>query len=142
MASDDDEIRDALEEIRGYIADARSATEEQRASAAAEKAKNAAAEGDLEKERRAGLHGRDWQVLQERIDMKRTTESDVLSGLDHSPEAEAVRRQAEKGLIPAREIALEYIEKDDQTGQLDELKRAQDELARMVARLGELRTDR
>lgn len=136
-----DEIADALEEIRGYIAEAKLATVEQRASTEAERSKNAATEADLEKERRTGVHGRDWQVLQERIDMNRTTEADVLNGVDHTPEAEAVRRQAQKGLVGAREVALENIEEDEQSGQLDDLKRAQAELARMVEQLGQFRGD-
>ena len=140
-AVESDEIADALQEIRGYTADIRKETDEQKLSLAAFRSSAAAAEADLEKERRAGEHGRDWQVLQERIDLKKTTAADVLNGIDHSPEAEAVRRQAEKGLIHGREIALENIEEDNESGQLEDLKRAQAELARMVAQLGQFRGD-
>lgn len=137
-----DEIADALADIRAFTAEIRKATDEQKLSLAAVRNKNAEAGAELEKERRAGVHGRDWQVLQERIDLKSTTASDVLNGIDHSPEAEAVRRQAQEGLVEGREIALEFIEDDNATGQLDDLKRAQAELARVVAQVEQFRGDR
>ena len=135
------EFTDALEEIRSYTAQVRKATEDVKAEAAAERAKRAESEEQIEKERRAGTHGRDWQVLQERIDLKRTTASDVLSGLDHSPEAEAVRRAAQKGLVEGREVGLAAIEENNDNGQLEDLKRAQADLARMIAQLGQFRGD-
>lgn len=133
-----DEIADALAEIRAVTAQVRQATDESRAALAQQKKDDAPVEAAMEKERRAGTHGRDWQILQERIDMKRTTLDDILMGVDHSAEAEAVRRQAEKGLVEGRAVALAAIGEEDQTGQLDDLKRAQAELARVVAQLEQL----
>lgn len=46
---------------------------------------------NIEERRRKGDNGRAWQVLQQRIDMGETCESDILSGIDKSPEAREVR---------------------------------------------------
>jgi hypothetical protein len=56
----------------------------------------------IENARRSGEHGRDWQVLQQRIDLHETTQSDILNGLDHSAEARAVRKVAGEGLARLR----------------------------------------
>lgn len=42
--------------------------------------------------RRRGEHGRDWQVLQQRIDLGQTSEFAVIQGLDSSVEARSVRK--------------------------------------------------
>lgn len=49
-------------------------------------------------DRRSGKMGPDWQVLQGRIDMRKTTESDIFSGVDKSPEARRVRESMVKGV--------------------------------------------
>ena len=46
---------------------------------------------ELENKRRKGECGRAWQVLQQRIDMGKTCEEDILAGIDKSPEAREVR---------------------------------------------------
>lgn len=43
-------------------------------------------------QRRNGECGRAWQVLQQRIDLGETTERDVYSGVDDSPEAQQARK--------------------------------------------------
>lgn len=53
----------------------------------------AANQAEILDQRRKGEHGRDWQVLQQRIDLGQTTEFDVVQGLDLSNEARAVRKQ-------------------------------------------------
>lgn len=42
--------------------------------------------------RRRGEQGRDWQVLQQRIDLGQTSEFAVIQGLDTSVEARAIRK--------------------------------------------------
>lgn len=51
---------------------------------------------NLAQRRRNGECGADWQVLQQRIDMRQTTERDIISGVDKSKEARAVRAQMTK----------------------------------------------
>ncbi|GAA1776268.1 hypothetical protein [Leucobacter iarius] len=53
--------------------------------------------------RRSGEHGRDWQVLQQRIDLGQTSEFQIVQGLDFSAEARAVRAAMGKALGQAFE---------------------------------------
>lgn len=50
----------------------------------------------LAERRRKGQSGKAWQVLQQRIDMRQTTESDIISGIDKSAEAREVRAMMRK----------------------------------------------
>ena len=72
-----------------------------RAMAAAREQRDAARREANEKTaeaRRRGEHGREWQVLQQRIDLGQTTEFAVIQGLDVSAEARAVRKEMGKAL--------------------------------------------
>lgn len=57
-------------------------------------------------QRRAGECGRAWQVLQQRIDMGKTTERDIVYGFDKSPEAREVRDTAAKNMAIYRKKML------------------------------------
>lgn len=49
--------------------------------------------------RRNGECGRAWQVLQQRIDLGETTERDVYSGIDDSPEAQQARKEIQERIV-------------------------------------------
>jgi hypothetical protein len=125
-----------LEEIRAATAEIRETTAETKAEAERDRAEYAEAREGLEKERRDGVHGSDWKVLQQRIDMKRTTESDIVNGIDHSEEARAVRKQIGRGLVSGRSLMQEELHENEE--QLDDLRRAQAQLALTMQRLSEL----
>lgn len=72
-----------------------------RAMAAAREQREAARKDEAAKTaeaRRRGEHGRDWQILQQRIDLGQTSEFAVIQGLDVSAEARAVRKAMGKAL--------------------------------------------
>jgi hypothetical protein len=134
--STESDIASVLEEIRAATAEIRETTAETKAEAERDREQYAEAREGLEKERRDGVHGSDWKVLQQRIDMKRTTESDIVNGIDHSQEARAVREQIGRGLVGGRTLMKEeLLENEDQ---LDDLRRAQEQLAQTIQRLSEL----
>lgn len=68
-------------------------TERMREQREAKQRERERAEEEVREGRRRGEHGKDWQVLQQRIDLGQTTEFDVIQGLDLSSEARAVRKQ-------------------------------------------------
>jgi hypothetical protein len=134
--ADDDDINEVLEEIRAFTAEFRETTQQTIAEAAKERADATESKDEREKERRSGEHGRDWQTLQQRIDMGKTTEQDITSGVDHSPEAVAVRRVLGASLSQGRAMFADMVDKEE--GEFAELQRAQAELARTMERLREL----
>lgn len=83
---------EAIAQLRAATAqlDARTralaAAREQREAARADEARKTA------EARRRGEHGRDWQILQQRVDLGQTSEIAVIQGLDVSAEARAVRK--------------------------------------------------
>lgn len=86
--------------------------------------------------RRRGDSGKDWQVLQQRIDLGQTTEFDILQGFDLSPEARAVRKQM------GEDIGKIADERAKEVGEGAELPpsfaEAQAKMAATVARLRDL----
>ena len=136
VAEAGDDINEVLEEIRAATAEIRQTTRETVAQTAIDREKSAEAREELEKDRRLGEHGRDWQILQERIDTGRTTFDDIVHGVDHSEEAQAVRRQLGKSLGKARSEFAEAVE--NERDEFTELQEAQEQLARTIARLNEL----
>jgi predicted nucleic acid-binding Zn-ribbon protein len=94
-------------------------------------------EKEIATARRDGRLGRDWQVLQQRIDMRHTTVSDILNGLDQSEEARAVRGTAGKTLARVRDAYREKLSEPDSELQasLDALVEARNRLAAESARL-------
>jgi len=110
---------------------------ELRARTAVARSRGANREKEIATARRDGRLGRDWQVLQQRIDMRHTTVSDILNGLDHSEEARAVRRTAGKTLARVRDAYRHKLGEPDSELQasLDALIEARNRLAAESARL-------
>lgn len=93
---------------------------------------------NIEERRRKGDNGRAWQVLQQRIDMGETCESDILSGIDKSPEAREVRGYAGKLAGYMRDYVEDVDDPDNEAAQgrvkLDEqMKRLHDLESRLNA---------
>lgn len=100
--------------------------------------KNAKQREDIERRRRNGENGRAWQVLQQRIDMGKTCERDILCGIDKSPEAREVRGYISKFAGYARDYVEDTDDPDNEAAQartvLDkELERLHDQEARLNA---------
>lgn len=100
--------------------------------------KNAKQREDIERRRRNGEDGRAWQVLQQRIDMGKTCERDILCGIDKSPEAREVRGYISKFAGYARDYVEDTDDPDNEAAQartvLDkELERLHDQEARLNA---------
>jgi len=100
--------------------------------------KNAKQREDIERRRRNGEDGRAWQVLQQRIDMGKTCEQDILCGIDKSPEAREVRGYISKFAGYARDYVEDTDDPDNEAAQartvLDkELERLHDQEARLNA---------
>ncbi len=93
---------------------------------------------NIEKRRRKGDDGRAWQVLQQRIDIGSTCESDILSGIDKSPEAREVRGYIGKLAGYMRDYVEDVEDPDNEAAQgrskLDEqMKRLHDLESRLNA---------
>lgn len=73
---------------------------------------NARISSQLEECRRKGESGKAWQILQQRIDMRQTTENDIISGIDKSPEAREVRAGMVKTMRKLKQ-AMEEARHDD-----------------------------
>ena len=73
---------------------------------------NARISSQLEERRREGESGKAWQILQQRIDMRQTTENDIISGIDKSPEAREVRAGMVKTMRKLKQ-AMEEARHDD-----------------------------
>ena len=85
----------------------------QAARAAARRIKeNARISSQLENRRRKGESGKAWQILQQRIDKRQTTENDTISGIDKSPEAREVRAGMVKTMRKLKQ-AMEEARHDD-----------------------------
>jgi len=130
------DARALIEEITATRADLRRRTEA-KADADAER------RATIEEARRSGGHGRDWQVLQQRIDLRETTQSDILNGLDHSTEARAVREVAGEGLARLRTAYRTAVSEPDEhlREQLGALAAARAGLGSELQRLGALEAD-
>ena len=101
------DIRDLQLQAEEFVAATRSAAERVAEATAKRRAGDSARADKLAQERLNGDHGRDWKVLQERIDMRRTTLQDIFCGLDHSPEARAVREILGKNIARTRSTLIE-----------------------------------
>lgn len=71
----------------------------------------------VEERRRAGKDGRAWQVLQQRIDMGKTCENDILAGIDKSPEAREVRGYFGKLAGRMRDYVEDVDDSDNEAAQ-------------------------
>ena len=72
---------------------------------------------ELENKRRKGECGRAWQVLQQRIDMGKTCEEDILAGIDKSPEAREVRGYLAQNMSYVRDSVEEADDEDNEAAQ-------------------------
>jgi hypothetical protein len=89
---------------------------------------------------RRGELGPEWQKVQQRIDLNKTTLADVFSGADDSPEARALVRDARRNLASlGQELRAEAA--PDDTGRVDpdnpfvQLQASSDQLAARIAAL-------
>jgi hypothetical protein len=98
---------------------------------------------EVEDARRRGEHGRDWQVLQQRIDLHETTMFDIENGLDHTAEARAVRKvMGEHYALIRQSYRSQLAEPDEErAADLARLAEARETLSREVARLEALEGD-
>jgi hypothetical protein len=102
-------------EMRTEAAELRRETEKRQAAAA--------------ERRRLGEDGPDWKILQQRIDLGRTTYLDVITGLDGSKEAKRVRQFIADGLPKVKE-SFDAAVVEDADGSYAELQRTFDSLER------------
>ena len=115
MSEQDFDFEAGLADMRAAMARIEEMTREGEAQFAAEKPGFDEAMKSLEEERRTGAAGRDWQILQQRIDLRETTLDDIVGGMDLSEEAEAVRQQMSSALPGLRSKYIEVLE-DPETG--------------------------
>ena len=137
MSDGDFDIEAGLAQMREAMAEIDRMTKEGEAEFAAERASLDEAMKDLEEDRRAGRAGRDWQVLQQRIDLRETTLDDIVGGLDLSDEAEAVRKEMSAALPDLRAKYLDALEAPANEGGVAEAERAQAALAKSIDDLNE-----
>lgn len=139
-----DSFAEDMEEIRSFIGTLRQDTDEARQRVEALKSARRSQAGELAEARRSGLHGRDWQVLQQRIDMRQTTAEDIFNGLDHSAEARRVRQTLSGNLTRVREEYEGLANQPD--GPLSEvladLQRTQQNLLNTASRLADVESER
>ena len=66
----------------------------------------------MENRRRKGESGKAWQILQQRIDKRQTTENNTISEIDKSPEVREVRAGMVKTMRKLKQ-AVEEARHDD-----------------------------
>jgi hypothetical protein len=123
------EMDSILDDMRKSIAEIREKTAVVAASREQDKQQRLKDGDVLATARRAGEHGRDWQVLQQRMDLGQTTLDDILSGVDLSEEAKAVRAEVQKLLPAAGALFAEALEDGAGTGAVERMQQAQAQLA-------------
>ena len=130
MAADMESVLARADELAERVAEKTNRVREQRAARNAEKSETQAG---VEAARRSGEQGRQWQLVQQRIDLGKTTMADVVNGVDHSPEAVAVRQLITKALPAARAQFAEQAEELEESGQLAAMQHAQARLNETVS---------
>jgi len=132
--SDNPTFRDLIEQARAATAQMAEATREQREARHAFESEYADVQKKIEARRRNGDMGRDWQVLQQRIDLNQTTFADILNGVDTSSEARAVRLVIQREFLPrARAQFADAVSSEQMASQLDNLHLAQAQLQEALA---------
>lgn len=101
------------------------------------------AEEDAEraKQARRGELGPQWQRLQARIDLDETSIADIVSGLDDSPEAAAIRQKASERAseLYAEQVAdLESDEPNEMQSELTAVRAEVERLRESMAKAAEL----
>lgn len=137
MSDGDFDIEAGLAQMREAMGEIDAMTKEGEAQFAAERASLDDAMEGLAEERRAGRAGHDWQVLQQRIDLRETTLDDIVGGLDQSDEAVAVRKEMSASLPGLRSEYIDALEDPARAGSLAEAERAQAELSKSLDELNE-----
>lgn len=124
------ELQSMLDQVRQATAEVQAATREQRDAREQDRKEHAKEDDAIASKRRNGEMGRDWQTLQQRIDMNKTTFSDIVSGVDLSDEARRVRKLIQTEVLPrARGQFAEAMGADDFAAEADGLRQAQQDLA-------------
>ena len=90
---------------------------------------------DFARRARSGELGRNWVVLQGRIDLGETTLTAVLDGSDTSAEAEAVRAASQANLARLREDERENAEREGRPDPVRELEQQRERLLGRAAAL-------
>ena len=98
-------------------------------------ASDAEAEEKRAKAARAGELGADWQKVQQRIDLKETTLSDVFTGRDDSPEARALLATARTTITEVSKELDREAELDPEETPIEEVQRMQAEFEARMAQL-------
>lgn len=138
MSDGDFDIEAGLAEMREAMAGIDAMTKQGEAEFAAERASLDEAMKGLEEDRRAGRAGHDWQVLQQRIDLRETTLDDIVGGLDPSDEAVAVRKEMSSALPGLRSKYVAALEDPQRATSLAEAEQAQAELSKSIDELNEM----
>lgn len=123
------ELDAILADMRAKMAEFQAETAAVSAQLEAEKRAGAAEAAEVEQARRNGDHGREWQAVQQSIDLGKTTLDDVITGVDPSPEAQALRAMMQATLPAARSEFVTVVEAQNEAGDLADLQRAQAQLA-------------
>lgn len=113
MTAGRSEIDALLADIRQSTQQARQVSQEQQAAREQFGQESREMEDRRAEAARQGEHGRDWQVVQSRIDQGQTTVADVLSGADESLEAQRIQGMTAENLVT---ITGEMAEHDEATG--------------------------
>jgi hypothetical protein len=134
----DPEIDAVLADMRATMAQFRQETDAVADELAKDRAKDAESRDAVETARRNGEHGPEWRAVQQSIDLGKTTLDDVIRGVDHSPEAQALRAMMQKVLPGARAKFAELVDTQIEAGDLAALQQAQQDLAKSLADLNRL----
>lgn len=131
-ASVESVFEDALAQMNEAMAKIESTIGEEEARFAVEAKEYEEPLAKIAEARRRGEAGRNWQVLQQRIDLNETTMEAIMSGADESEEA-AVARAEFAALGPAlREEYVQSLGEEAMTPALASVHEAQAELAAQI----------
>lgn len=89
-------------------------------------------------DRRTGVNGRDWQILQQRIDLSKTTMRDIIGGVDKSPEALSVRGEISGRMARMRDFFSSNLDQEALDAAADAQARLTAAVERTNATLGRL----
>ena len=137
----DPEIDAILADMRATMAEFRAETEAVSQQLEADRRADAENRAEVEQARRDGEHGAEWRAVQQRIDLGKTTLDDVISGVDLSDEARALRVIMQATLPAARAQFATLVESQQEAGDLTQLHAAQAELATALEQLNRLNSN-
>ncbi|AYF97748.1 hypothetical protein [Protaetiibacter intestinalis] len=141
MDEDEFDLEATLAEMNAAMAEIDAWTKEGEAAFAAERAGLDKALAEVEEARRSGSEGRDWQVLQQRIDMRETTLDDIVGGIDQSDEAVAVRAKMSAAIPELRQNYADVLDDPEQSPERAEAEAARAELQKSLEEFDELLRD-